>query len=278
MSSTSKLERSKRRKDDHIELCYQGDVSLEGDRGLWSEVTLIHNALPELMMSDLDLKTSFMGATLDAPLMLTGMTGGTERAAVINRGLAQVCQTLNIPFGLGSQRIMTHIEDESSRVVRESFKVKRYAPKVFLVANIGINQLRDLGEDRVLALCEEVEADALAIHLNPAMELIQPGRDADSDFTRGYQTIEGVCKRFDNLIIKECGCGLSERVVRRLSDVGVKHVDVSGVGGRAGSSSRRCAPIKSGGTLVKRGSGCSSQTGVSLLPPRHSSRRAPLLR
>ena len=124
---------------------------------------------------------------------------------------------------------MTHIEDESSRVVRESFKVKRYAPKVFLVANIGINQLRDLGEDRVLALCEEVEADALAIHLNPAMELIQPGRDADSDFTRGYQTIEGVCKRFDNLIIKECGCGL-ERVVRRLSDVGVKHVDVSGVG------------------------------------------------
>ena len=228
----SKLERSQARKEDHIDLCYQGDVSLRGDRGLWSDVQLVHNALPELKMSDLDLNVNFMGRELSAPLMLTGMTGGTERAAMINRHLAQVCQTLKIPFGLGSQRIMTHSDrHEEAAAVARSFKVKEFAPEVCLVANIGVNQLRDLGEDQVLKLYEEVQADGLAIHLNPAMELIQPGSEADSDFTLGYQVIGSLCKRLDYVIVKECGCGLSQRVVQRLNSVGVKYVDVSGVGG-----------------------------------------------
>ena len=62
----SKLGRSQARKEDHIDLCYQGDVSLKGDRGLWSEVQLVHNALPELKMSDLDLSVSFMGRQLSS--------------------------------------------------------------------------------------------------------------------------------------------------------------------------------------------------------------------
>ena len=231
-NTTSQLGRSQARKEDHIDLCYQGDVSLRGDRGLWSEVQLVHNALPELKMSDLDLSMSFMGHQLSAPMMLTGMTGGTERAAMINRHLAQVCQELKIPFGLGSQRIMTHNAGrKKTNAVARSFKVKRFAPEVCLVANIGVNQLRDLGEDLVLSLCDEVEADGLAIHLNPAMELIQPGSDSDSDFTQGYQVIDSLCKRLDYVIVKECGCGLSQRVVQRLNSVGVKYVDVSGVGG-----------------------------------------------
>lgn len=228
----SKFEQSQARKEDHIDLCHRGDVTLSGDRGLWSDVHLVHDALPELKMSDLDLNATFMGHTLSAPLMLTGMTGGTERAAMINRHLAQVCQALQIPFGLGSMRIMTHSANRKNRaVVSESFKVKRFAPEVFLIANIGVNQLRDLGEDQVLGLCEEVEADAIAVHLNPAMELIQPGSEADSDFTRGYQVIESLCKRYERVIVKECGCGLSRRVVQRLAAVGVNYVDVSGVGG-----------------------------------------------
>jgi isopentenyl-diphosphate delta-isomerase len=175
---------------------------------------------------------SFMGREINAPLMLTGMTGGTERAAMINRHLALVCQSLNIPFGLGSQRIMTHSASRKKlATVTKSFKVKRFAPDVFLVANIGVNQLRDLGEDQVVSLYEEVEADAIAIHLNPAMELIQPGSEADSDFTRGYEVIESLCKRLDHVIVKECGCGLSKRVVQRLEQMGVACVDVSGVGG-----------------------------------------------
>ena len=234
--SASRLTRSQRRKDDHIELCYSGDVSLEGDRGLWSDVHLEHDALPELRMSDVSLETEMIGHTFAAPLMLTGMTGGTERAALINRGLARVCQALNIPFGLGSQRIMTYSADQVGSQaeldqVRATFMVKEYAPEVFLVANIGVNQLRDLGVERVVALCAEVGADALAVHLNPAMELVQPGRDADSDFTGGLAAIQSICQALDHVIVKECGCGISAQVARRLSEIGVKNVDVSGVGG-----------------------------------------------
>ena len=60
----SKFEQSQARKEDHIDLCHRGDVTLIGDRGLWSDVNLVHNALPELKMSDLDLGVTFMGHSL----------------------------------------------------------------------------------------------------------------------------------------------------------------------------------------------------------------------
>lgn len=216
------------RKDDHIDLCHRGDVTLSGDRGLWSDVSLIHNALPELKLSDVTLETEVWSARpIKAPLMLTGMTGGTDKAAMINRGLAQVCAHLGIPFGLGSQRIMS--QDPS---LADTFKVKKYAPEVNLISNLGINQARDLGIDAVRKLCDDVESDALAIHLNPAMEFIQPGSDADRDFTGGEQILEDLVSQLGRpIIVKECGCGLSPKVVVRLQNLGIKYVDVSGVGG-----------------------------------------------
>lgn len=222
------LSASQLRKEDHIELCHRGDVSLDGDRGLWADVSLVHNALPELKMSDVSMTTTIWGGvSIKAPLMLTGMTGGTPKATLINRGLAQVCEAVGIPFGLGSQRIMT--QDSS---LSASFQVRQYAPNLILISNIGVNQLRDLGLDKVKALCEAVESDALAIHLNPAMEFIQPGDDADRDFSDGYKTIENAVQELGlPVIVKECGCGLSAKVISRLIDVGVECVDVSGVGG-----------------------------------------------
>ena len=222
------LKSSQNRKDDHLELCHRGDVSLPGDRGLWSDINLVHNALPELQLSELNLETKLWGnLAIKAPVMLTGMTGGTEKAALVNRGLSQVCEQIGIPFGLGSQRIMTKSND-----VAASFQVRKFAPNVVLLSNIGVNQLRDLGVDRVKALCDQVEADALAIHLNPAMEMIQPGNDADRDFRFGYSTIANAVKKLGlPIIVKECGCGLSPAVITRLINIGVTYVDVSGVGG-----------------------------------------------
>ena len=222
------LKASQDRKDDHIDLCHRGDVSLTGDRGLWSDVSLVHNALPELQLSEVNLQTQIWGDTqISAPVMLTGMTGGTDKALVVNRGLSQVCEAVGIPFGLGSQRIMTN-----SKSVTESFQVKKYAPNVTLISNIGVNQLRDLGLATIKELCDVVEADALAIHLNPAMEMIQPGKEADRDFREGYRTIEKAVEELDRpIIIKECGCGLSPQVIARLINCGVLCVDVSGVGG-----------------------------------------------
>ena len=221
------VERSLQRKQDHIDLCHTGDVGLGGDPGLFSEVRMIHQALPEVAMSNIDLSTRFLDHSLQAPLMLTGMTGGPDRAGVINRALAKLCQDNGMAFGLGSQRVMT-----VDRRTDDTFQVRDVAPDVCLLGNLGVNQVRDLGVKIVRELFERTQADYMAIHLNPAMELIQPGADADSDFTDGFDTIARAVDALNGrVVVKECGCGLSPSAVKRLVDVGVRAVDVSGVGG-----------------------------------------------
>ena len=215
------------RKIDHIDLCHTGSVGLPGDPGLFGDVHLLHNAMPELAVSNLDLNVSFLDHQLPIPVMVTGMTGGPEKAGQINRGIARICEAKGIPFGLGSQRIM--LKDPSTA---DTFRVRQSAPNVILVGNLGINQIRDLGVAKAVEVFDSVEADYLAVHLNPAMELVQPGNEADSDFRSGYETVARLVDALNGrVIVKECGCGLSPDVIRRLKGAGVRAVDVSGVGG-----------------------------------------------
>ncbi len=215
------------RKLDHLALCNDGDVEAGDHGGLFGEVKLVHDALPELAMSELDLSTTLLDHTLAAPLMVTGMTGGPPEAAAINRGVAKVCGALGIAFGVGSQRIATRDEE-----ARASFEVRDVAPDVVLFANLGVAQVRDLGVDTARELMASIEADYLAIHLNPAMELVQPGADADRDFRGGYDVIARAVDALDGrVLVKECGTGLSPGVVGRLHAAGVRAVDVSGAGG-----------------------------------------------
>ncbi len=215
------------RKRDHIALCDTGDVHPGGHHGLFDDVALVHDALPELNMDALDLSTALLDHQLAAPLMVTGMTGGPPEAGDINRGIAQICDRLGLAFGVGSQRVITKAE-----VSAATFEVRDVAPGVVLFGNIGVNQARDLGPEVVGELMKRIGADYMAIHLNPGMELIQPGADADRDFTKGYETIGRLVDALEGkILVKECGTGLSPRVVARLRGVGVRAVDVSGTGG-----------------------------------------------
>lgn len=215
------------RKRDHIDLCNTGDVHPGGHHGLFEEVWLVHDAMPELAMHEIDLATSLLDHRLRAPVMVTGMTGGPPEAGEINRGIARLCDRLGLAFGVGSQRVITKAEESAA-----TFAVRDVAPDVVLFGNIGINQARDMGLAAVRALFERIGADYLAVHLNPAMELVQPGADADSDFRHGYETIARLVEALDGrVLVKECGTGLSPRVVRRLHAAGVRAVDVSGSGG-----------------------------------------------
>lgn len=215
------------RKREHLELCGTDAVIGAPERGLFGEVRLVHDALPELAMHELDLSTPLLDSTLAAPVMITGMTGGPPEAGAINRDLARVCQTLGLAFGVGSQRIITRDARTAA-----SFSVREAAPDVVLFGNIGVNQARDLGMGAVRELMKTIGADYMAIHLNPGQELAQKGVDADRDFRQGYDTLARLVDALDGkVLVKECGTGLSPRVIERLAAVGVRAADVSGTGG-----------------------------------------------
>ena len=213
------------RKTDHLDLTTSGDVGFKQTTTLFECVRLVHNALPELDVDGIDLSTRLFGKRLRAPIVIAAMTGGNDRARAINLELAAVAEERGYAFGLGSQRAMHADGGKAS-----TYQVRKVAPSALVLGNVGVVQASPMTTDEVTALVESVGADALCVHLNPAMELVQS--EGDRDFRGGLETL---ARLVDGLrvpvVAKETGCGLSADVARRLFAAGVRHVDVSGAGG-----------------------------------------------
>ncbi len=213
------------RKIDHLDLAARGDVAFRGQTTLLECVRLVHDALPDLDLARVDPSVTVLGKRLRAPILIAGMTGGHARAGAINRELATIAEERGYGFGLGSQRAMA-LRPETG----PSFMVRDVMPTGLLLGNVGLVQARSMSDQALADLVGEVGADALCVHLNPAMELVQA--DGDRDFSRGLERLGELVERLPvPLVVKETGCGLSASVGRRLRSVGVRHVDVSGAGG-----------------------------------------------
>ncbi|HZA14188.1 MAG TPA: type 2 isopentenyl-diphosphate Delta-isomerase, partial [Myxococcaceae bacterium] len=156
-------ENTARRKDAHLDLAATGDVEPAGNSTLLECVHLLHCAMPELAVEDVDTATEFLGKKLRYPLIVTGMTGGTERAAEVNRQLALLAERQGIAFGVGSQRAMS---EDPARA--GTFEVRKVAPSTVVLGNIGLRQAAAMGPDRTAKLVEAIGADGLALHLNAA--------------------------------------------------------------------------------------------------------------
>jgi isopentenyl-diphosphate delta-isomerase len=225
------------RKADHLEICANEDVGFRNFSTLFGDVRLVHDALADLDERTVDASCTLLGKKLKAPLIIAAMTGGTDEAGNINRELARVAEERGVGFGLGSQRAM-HVRPGTA----DSYRVRDVAPTTLILGNVGVVQAKAMSTQEVRDLVGGVGADALCIHLNPAMELVQPG--GDRDFSGSLDTIARLTAELQvPIVVKETGCGLSPDVGRRLRNVGVQHLDVSGAGGTSwvGVETKRAA-------------------------------------
>jgi isopentenyl-diphosphate delta-isomerase len=218
-------ESTERRKSRHLDVCLDEDVASRLDAG-WDAVRLRHEALPEIALADVDVATTFLGHALRAPLMISSMTGGTARAAEINRRLARGAEAAGIAMALGSGRAM--LEDAT---LRATFDVRSVAPKLVLFANLGAVQLNyGVRNDDARRLVHELRASGLYLHLNPLQEALQ--RDGDTNFRSLAPKIAALCAALDvPVIAKSVGSGIAPSTAARLIDCGVAAIDVAGAGG-----------------------------------------------
>ncbi len=213
------------RKRDHIELALQ-EQNQTADVSQLESITLVHEALPDINFQDISIETTLFGEKQSKPFFISSMTAGHADATALNMRLARVCQDYQWPMGVGSQR--RQLFDHEAR--REWQMVRRVAPTAILFANLGIAQVISTSTKLVQELVDSLEASAMIVHLNALQECLQP--EGTPQFAGGLKSIGRLVKELEcPVIVKETGCGMSLETMKRLNDIGVHAIDVSGLGG-----------------------------------------------
>lgn len=211
------------RKDAHLDIA----KSPEGQAQIahpFDAITLTHHALPDCALGEIDLRTKFLSHRLASPLFIGAMTGGTDRADAINHALAEVAADKSIALALGSQRA-------SLSQKRSQKSLRQQNPSLVLIGNLGITQLAAKGgQDLALRAIDDIEANAMAIHLNPLQEAAQIEGDHDWRGTTDALA-EFIAKSPVPVIIKEVGAGINAALATQLDALGAAYIDVAGLGG-----------------------------------------------
>ena len=220
-------EKIKGRKLDHLDICLEKEVQARRATTGFEETYLLHRALPEINLNQINLSTIVFNHNFSAPIIVEAMTGGIDKATRINSVIATAVEKLGLGMGVGSQRAAIEYPK-----LEYTFKVARKrAPNAFVLANLGGAQLiKECGIKEAKNAVKMLEADALAIHLNPLQEAVQP--EGDTNYKGLMKKIESLVSALDiPVIVKETGAGISAEDAEKLEKSGVAGIDVAGLGG-----------------------------------------------
>ena len=217
------------RKSDHIELALQSQIAAPTlDSRFYYEPLLA--AHPSAAGGDSIAPIPFLGKTLRVPMWVSSMTGGTQKARIINQNLARACAEFGMGMGLGSCRSLLYSDE-----YLPDFDVRELmGDQMPLFANLGVAQLEELIEKDELSLISDMvkklRADGLIIHVNPMQEWLQP--EGDRFKKAPIETIKTVLEHVAYpIIVKEVGQGMGKASLRALLQLPLAAIDFAANGG-----------------------------------------------
>lgn len=209
----SNFEKASMRKIEHLFFCDNCKRV-----GVFKNVKLKPQELTELSLSDIDTKLKFLDLELDFPSYINAITGGSHISKIINKKLAILSREFKIPVVTGSMSMyLKYGEIESYMPLKSAYKVI-----VNLSARESVSDLKR---------CADVmNTNYVSMHINTPQELMQ--KEGDVNFKGEIKNITDALREFgDNLIVKAVGQGMSYETIKKLYDIGVKNIDISGHGG-----------------------------------------------
>ena len=219
-----------RRKREHLDAIAQDPAIERGDSG-FAAIRLMHHALPEIALDDIDTRCEFLGKTLRLPLLISSMTGGDDpEIRRINHNLAQAAEQSGVALAVGSQRVQF-----TNPAAEASFRLRDTASSAVLIANLGAVQLNyGFDIEHCRRAVETLAADGLYLHLNPLQEAVQP--EGDTNFAELTAKIAAVVRELPvPVLLKEVGSGLSPADIALGKQAGVRYFDLAGRGGTSWS-------------------------------------------
>ena len=224
------------RKSEHLRLALKRQVHFRDKTTGFEAWDFVHCALPELDFAEINTETEFLGEKLSFPLIISAMTGGFRGAVKINQQVAEVCRSERVAMGVGSERQIL----ESDRFLQSYRIARQTAPESVIIGNMGGTQLLYMEDMKpVQRMVDLIEANAMAVHLNPLQELLQP--EGDKHFTGVLKAIERLVKTIKvPVIVKEIGCGISKDTAKKLVSAGAAYIDVAGAGGTSWAGIESC--------------------------------------
>ncbi|MCX7779825.1 MAG: type 2 isopentenyl-diphosphate Delta-isomerase [Negativicutes bacterium] len=188
----------------------------------FADISLIHNCLPDLTDSEVEMTTEIAGIPLRHPFMINAITGGAEAVADFNGRIAEIAKVTHSAMAVGSQYAGLEFPEmaDTYRIVR------KVNPSGIIFANLGAHASPEQAKRAV----DMIGAQALQIHLNVAQEIVMA--EGDRSFVGYLHNIEKIVRSVDvPVIVKEVGCGIAREQAVALVNVGVRALDVGGAGG-----------------------------------------------
>lgn len=218
------VETAVERKQSHLDLAFQSQNARIDERFYYEPMIAPH---PEKESS---LPFQLGNKTMQFPIWISSMTGGSSNAGPINKILAKSAQKFGLGMGLGSCRIIlednTYFDDFNLRPI-----IGDASP---LFANLGIAQIEMILEknqgQKINDLVSKLDADGLIVHVNPLQEWLQP--EGDLIKNNPLETIDRLLNEVKfPIIVKEVGQGFGPESMVELLKRPLLAIDFAANGG-----------------------------------------------